>query len=52
MKKSTVWKCVICFEEAQCFCIDVTLCEKHTKEYKFGYGKSLKEMREEEDEKS
>jgi hypothetical protein len=41
------WKCVICFKVAQCMCVNVTLCEKHAKEYDFGYGKTLQDMKRE-----
>ena len=43
----TGWKCVICYQNAQCWCVDVCLCDKHAKEYYFGYGKSLVQMTEE-----
>lgn len=43
----TGWRCACCFEVAQVHMIDVTLCSKHAKEYNFGYGKNLKQMREE-----
>lgn len=43
----TGWRCIVCFEVAQCFCVDVTLCEKHAKEYDLGYGKTILQMKKE-----
>jgi len=43
----TGWRCVICYEVAQCWCVDVCLCVKHAKEYDFGYGKSIAQMKKE-----
>ena len=46
----TGWRCAICFGYAQVQMIDVILCVNHAKRYNFGYGDSLKSMREEENE--
>lgn len=45
----TGWRCAVCFSFAQVIMIDVTLCVNHAKRYNFGYGDSLKSMREEYD---
>ena len=44
--KDCGWRCAVCFRIAQVFMIDVTLCTEHAKRYNFGYGESLKSMRE------
>ncbi len=46
----TSWRCVVCYELAQCFCHDCTLCTKHAREYEFGYGKTMLQMLEEQKE--
>lgn len=41
------WKCAICYKTAPVLAVDVTLCVKHSKQYNFGYGKTLVEMQKE-----
>lgn len=43
----TGWRCAICFQVAQVNMQGVTLCVDHARLYNFGYGKTLKRMRNE-----